>query len=244
MCLTVLCSAALVARPAFASICKPRFPSGSTTASIESATSSLPSGTSTELQTTATGATRATSADVSSTIATSISNGDSTTEAEATATATSAEETTSLEPSIATTMIAETNAIEAAFEPVPTFDVLGKGAQVDEVNGNILCIQYGETGDANLLKTCSNNMLNQPDYNTVTWEQTRDRELQCSVPTKTCTTDFDTFETTCSTLSETFDMFYTVTGRNDGIFLAMAGAVNPGTNYQAVELAITPSESK
>ncbi|KAJ4076001.1 hypothetical protein NW756_013127 [Fusarium oxysporum] len=131
MCLTVLCSAALVARPAFASICKPHFPSGSTTASIESGTSSLPSGTSTELQTTATGATRATSADVSSTIATSISNGGSTTEAEATATATSAEETTSLEPSIATTMIAETNAIEAAFEPVPTFDVLGKGAQVN-----------------------------------------------------------------------------------------------------------------
>jgi len=178
-------------------------------------------------------------------------------------------------------MIAETNAIEAAFEPVPTFDVLGKGAQVDgqyllgyqsagffvgwkypstnyrltfsidsttsrviEVNGNILCIQYGETGDANLLKTCSNNMLNQPDYNTVTCKQTRDRGLQCSVPAKTCTTDFDTLETTCSTLSETFDRFYTFTGRNDGIFLAMAGAVNPGTNYQAIELAITPSESK
>ncbi|QKD62351.2 uncharacterized protein FOBCDRAFT_149608 [Fusarium oxysporum Fo47] len=238
---TLFCAAALAASPAFASVCKPRSLSGSTTASVESAISSLPSATSTELQTTVTGTMTATSADLLSTTATSTSNDDSTTEAATTAATTSPAETTDLE---ASTTTAEATTSEAAFEPVPTFDVVGKGAQVDDVNGNILCIQYGEDGDASLLRTCDNNMLNQPDYAPVTCEQTRDQELDCSVPAKTCTLDFDTLETICTTLTGTFDNFYTYSGRQDGIFLSMAGVTNPGANYQAVVLAITPSGSK
>ncbi|KAF5681377.1 pyruvate decarboxylase [Fusarium denticulatum] len=250
-----------------------------TTTTVESATSNLPSATSTELQATATGLTTATSADLSGTIEIPTSNDGST--AAATTPTTSSAETTDLEVSVATTTTAEVTTSEAAFEPIPTFDVVGKGAQVDgqyllgyqsagffvgwqypstnyrltfsidsttnraiDVNGNILCIQYGEDGDASLLRTCSNNMLNQPDYASVTCDQTRDQELDCSVPAKTCTLDFDTLETTCTTLTGTFDNFYTYSGRQDGIFLSMAGATNPGANYQAVVLGITPNESK
>ncbi|KAF4503406.1 pyruvate decarboxylase [Fusarium agapanthi] len=261
---TVFCAAALAASPAFASV--------STTTTVESTTS-------TELQTTATGLTKATSAHLSRTIATSASNDDSS--AATTAPTTSAAETTDLEVSIATTTTTEATTTEAAFEPIPTFDVVGKGAQVDgqyllgyqsagffvgwqypstnyrltfsidpttnspiDVNGNILCIQYGTDGDASLLRTCSNNMLNQPDYASVTCEQTRDQELDCSVPAKTCTLEFDTLQITCTMLTGTFDNFYTYSGRQDGTFLAMAGATNPGANYQAVVLGITPNESK
>jgi hypothetical protein len=250
----------------------------SATASVESATSVLTSDTSTELETTATAS--ATSADLSSTIATSTSNEESTTEVATTATAPSAE-TTSLEVSVTTTTNTETTTSQGAFEPIPTFDVIGKGAQVDgqyllgfqspgffvgwqypatnyrltfsidastnrvrDVNGNTLCIQYGENGNANLLLTCSNNMLNQPDTSPVICDQTRDRVLQCSAPAKACTYGFESGETTCSTLPGIFDEFYTYSGRNDGIFLAMAGAVSPGANYQAVELGITPNQSK
>ncbi|KAF5673674.1 pyruvate decarboxylase [Fusarium circinatum] len=250
-----------------------------TTITVESVTSNLPSATSTELQTTTTGLATATSDDLSRAIATSTSNDDST--SATTAPTTSSAETTDLEVSVATTTTIEATTTEAAFEPIPTFDIVGKGAQVDgqyllgyqsagffvgwqypstnyrltfsidsttnnaiDVNGNILCIQYGGVGEASLLRTCSNNMLNQPDYASVTCEQMRDQELDCSVPAKTCTLDFDTLETTCTTLTGTFDNFYTYSGRQDGIFLAMAGATNPGANYQAVVLGITPNESK
>ncbi|KAM0229330.1 hypothetical protein ACHAPO_010110 [Fusarium lateritium] len=251
------------------------------TASVESDTLSLPSATSTELQTAVTGTTTATSADVLSTIASSTSNGESTSEIATTTSATSSAEATDLETSVAITTTTEATTSEAAFQPIPTFDVIGKGAQVDgqyllgfqsagffvgwqysatnyrltfsidyatnrviDINGNILCIQYGDVGGANLLSTCSNNMLNQRAYASVTCEQTRDQELHCSVPAKTCTLDFGTFETTCTTPTGTFDNFYTYSGRQDGIFLAMAGATSPGANYQAVELGITANESK
>ncbi|KAH7148077.1 hypothetical protein DER46DRAFT_580511 [Fusarium sp. MPI-SDFR-AT-0072] len=124
-----------------------------------------------------------------------------------------------------------------------TFSIDSKTNRVIDVNGKILCIQYGEDADVNLLKTCSNNMLNDPEYNLVSCEQTRDRKLKCSVPVKECTVGI-TFETTCVTLPGRFNNFYTFSGRNDGIFLAMAGTTNPGANYQAVELVITPNESK
>ncbi|KAF5250107.1 hypothetical protein FANTH_4660 [Fusarium anthophilum] len=250
-----------------------------TTTTVESVTSSLPSATSTGLQTTPTGLTTATSVELSRTIETSASNDDST--AVTTAPTTSSAETTDLEVSVATTTTTEATTSEAAFEPIPTFDVVGKGAQVDgqyllgyqsagffvgwqypstnyrltfsidpttnraiDVNGNILCIQYGTVGGASLLMTCSNNMLSQPNYASVTCEQTRDQELDCSVPAKTCTLDFITLRITCTTLTGTFDNFYTYSGRQDGIFLSMAGATNPGANYQAVVLGITPNESK
>ncbi|CEI67418.1 unnamed protein product [Fusarium venenatum] len=260
----LFCAAALAASPALASV---------STASVESATT-------TELQTTVAGTATATSADLLSTIATTTSNGDPTAEATTTIATTSFVEATDLEVSVTITTATEATTTEAAFEPIPTFDVLGKGAQVDsqyllgyqsagffvgwqysstkdrltfsidsttnrvtDINGNSLCIQYGDVGGANLLSTCSDNMLNQPDFALVHCKQSRDRELHCSVPAKTCTLDFGTFETTCTTFTGTFDNFYTYSGRQDGIFLAM-GAINPGANYQAIKLGITRNESK
>ncbi|OBS29457.1 hypothetical protein FPOA_03393 [Fusarium poae] len=239
---------------------------------VESATLGVPSATNTELQTTTA------SSNLLSTIATSTSSGDSTAEAATTTATTSSGETTSLQLSVAVTTTTEATTSEAAFEPIPTFNVVGKGAQVDgqyllgyqspgffvgwqysstnyhmtfsidsttnrmiDVNGNILCIQYKGNGDPNLLSTCSSDMRSLPDYASVTCEQTRDRELHCSVPAKTCTFDIRTSRTTCTTLTGTFDNFYTYSGRQDGIFLAMAGAENPGANYQSVELGITPN---
>ncbi|KAF5587012.1 pyruvate decarboxylase [Fusarium subglutinans] len=251
---TVFCAAALAASPAFASV--------STTTTVESATSNLPSTTNTEPQTTTTGLATATSVDLSRTIETSTSNDDST--AATTAPTTSLAETTDLEVSVATTTTTEATTTEAAFEPIPTFDVVGKGAQVDgqyllgyQSAGFFVGWQYPSTNyrltfsiDSTTNRAIDvngnifNNMLNQPDYALVTCEQTRDQELDCSVPAKTCTLDFDTLETTCTTLTGTYDNFYTYSGRQDGIFLAMAGATNPGANYQAVVLGITPNESK
>ncbi|KAF4956710.1 hypothetical protein FSARC_11478 [Fusarium sarcochroum] len=105
-------------------------------------------------------------------------------------------------------------------------------------SGNTLCVEYGTDGLPNWVELCNANQLKAPEREALTCAQTHDREIQCSAPAKSCTTDMFTLDTTCTVLRGTFSGFYTFSGRNDGIWLTLGSVDNPpaGSNFQAVQL--------
>ncbi|KAH7203195.1 cytochrome P450 [Fusarium oxysporum] len=276
---SVLCAFGLVTNVAIASVCKPRPSDSSSASSVESVTLSISATAPTT--TVAAETTTATSADLSTTFASTV--GDKTiTEAIETATTTETSVTVDFSTTIETTgtaEIANTDAITTAatttaetttadatttnadtFVPIPTFDVLAIGAQVDgqklrghvttdyemgwnldrtppilafsidpdtnqvkEVNGNYLCLQYGDPNEdyPNFLKLCDPGSVTNIDIGLgmVTCEQTRDRRLECSAPAAQCVEDDMTRMVTCSALPGTFTGFYTYSGMSEGITL-------------------------
>ncbi|KAH7151052.1 cytochrome P450 [Fusarium sp. MPI-SDFR-AT-0072] len=280
----------LVTNVAIASVCKPRPSDSSSASSVESVTSSISATAPTT--TVAAETTTATSVDLSTTFASTV--GDETTiEAVGTATTTETSVTVDFSTTTETTGTAETATTDAittaatttaetttadattttadTFVPIPTFDVLAIGAQVDgqklrghvttyyemgwnldrtppilafsidpdtnqvkEVNGNYLCLQYGDPNEnyPNFLKLCDPGSVTNIDIGLgmVTCEQTRDRRLECSAPAAQCVEDDMTRMVTCSTLPGTFTGFYT--------YSDTLSAVTTSTN-DATEIATT-----
>ncbi|EXK36012.1 hypothetical protein FOMG_09201 [Fusarium oxysporum f. sp. melonis 26406] len=282
---------------------KPRPSDSSSASSVESVALSI----SATAPTTAVAAetTTATSAGLSSTFASTVGD-ETTTEAIETATTTETSVTVDFSTTIETTGTAETATTDAittaatttaetttadattttadTFVPIPTFDVLAIGAQVDgqklrghvttdyemgwnldrtppilafsidpdtnqvkEVNGNYLCLQYGDPNEdyPNFLKLCDPGSVTNIDIGLgmVTCEQTRDRRLECSTPAAQCVEDDMTRMVTCSALPGTFTGFYTYSGMSEGITLVMGPESNgpTGTAYQSVDLGIEPA---
>ncbi|RKL11767.1 hypothetical protein BFJ71_g248 [Fusarium oxysporum] len=300
---SVLFAFGLVTNVAIASVCKPRPSDSSSASSVESVTLSISATAPTT--TVAAETTTATSADLSTTFASTVGD-ETTTEAIGTATTTETSVTVDFSTTIETTGTAETaitNAITTAatttaetttadattttadtFVPIPTFDVLAIGAQVDgqklrghvttdyemgwnldrtppilafsidpdtnqvkEVNGNYLCLQYGDPNEdyPNFLKLCGPGSVTNIDIGLgmVTCEQTRDRRLECSAPAAQCVEDDMTRMVTCSALPGTVTGFYTYSGMSEGITLVMGPESNgpTGTAYQSVDLGIEPA---
>ncbi|KAI8402406.1 hypothetical protein FOFC_17720 [Fusarium oxysporum] len=251
------------------SVCKPRPSDSSSASSVESVTLSISATAPTT--TVAAETTTATSADLSTTFASTVGD-ETTTEAIGAATTTETSVTVDFSTTIETTGTAETATTDAittaatttaetttadattttadSFVPIPTFDVLAIGAQVDgqklrghvttdyemgwnldrtppilafsidpdtnqvkEVNGNHLCLQYGDPNEdyPNFLKLCDPGSVTNIDIGLgmVTCEQTRDRRLECSAPAAQCVEDDMTRMVTCSALPGTFTGFYT-----------------------------------
>ncbi|EMT71918.1 Pisatin demethylase [Fusarium odoratissimum] len=276
--------------------------------SVESVTLSLSATASTT--TVAAETTTATSADLSTPFASTVGD-ETTTEAIGAATTTETSVTVNFSTTIETTGTAETATTDAittdaittaatttaetttadattttadTFVPIPTFDVLAIGAQVDgqklrghvttdyemgwnldrtppilafsidpdtnqvkEVNGNHLCLQYGDPNEdyPNFLKFCDPGSVTNIDIGLgmVTCEQTHDRRLECSAPAAQCVEDDMTRMVTCSALPGTFTGFYTNSGMSQGITLVMGPESNgpTGTAYQSVDLGIEPA---
>ncbi|KAK2473230.1 hypothetical protein H9L39_15405 [Fusarium oxysporum f. sp. albedinis] len=299
----VLFAFGLVTNVAIASVCKPRPSDSSSVSSVESVTFSISATAPTT--TVAAETTTATSADLSTTFASTVGD-ETTTEAIGTATTTETSVTVDFSTTIETNGTAETATTDAittaatttaetttadattttadTFVPIPTFDVLAIGAQVDgqklrghvttdyemgwnldrtppilafsidpdtnqvkEVNGNYLCLQYGDPNEdyPNFLKLCDPGSVTNIDIglSMVTCEQTRDRRLECSAPAAQCVEDDMTRMVTCSALPGTFTGFYTYSGMSQGITLVMGPESNgpTGTAYQSVDLGIEPA---
>ncbi|EWZ28472.1 uncharacterized protein FOBCDRAFT_203979 [Fusarium oxysporum Fo47] len=236
----------LAANSVVASQCKPRTSSDSSTASIESATSTIATARSTEIDMTTTS-----SVHLSTSTVTSTSEDDTTTDS------------ISSELSVSTTMSATTTTSDSDVEPIATFGILASGSQVDgkyltgrlafsidpitnyvrESGGNVLCVGYGSDRVPNFVLLCSLVSLNLTKYSFITCEQTPDRRLESSAQAGECTGR--PFQTCAPIPGATFSQFQTFLGRDDGIFLAMTSASNPptGNTFQAVDFEITALQS-
>lgn len=131
--------------------------------------------------------------------------------------------------------------------PILAFSIDPDTNQVKEVNGNYLCLQYGDPNEDynNFLKLCDPGSVTNIDIGLgmVTCEQTRDRRLECSTPAAQCVEDDMTRMVTCSALPGTFTGFYTYSGMSEGVTLVMGPESNgpTGTAYQSVDLGIEPA---
>ncbi|RBQ81861.1 hypothetical protein FVER53590_13357 [Fusarium verticillioides] len=109
-------------------------------------------------------------------------------------------------------------------------------------NNLYLCIGYGDGNEPNFVTTCDISTSGDPYTGFLTCEQTTDRKLKCSVPGVECVFDPDTV---CTLTGGEFDKFYTYAGRSDGLWLAIdSGDKASDSNFQPIELGITPNESK
>lgn len=110
-------------------------------------------------------------------------------------------------------------------------------------NDLYLCIGYGDGSEPNFVASCEIFTSADPSTGFLTYEQTTDRKLKCSVPGIQCVFEPDIV---CTLTGGDFDHFYTYSGRTDGLWLAIDSVSNPasGSPFQPIELGITPNESK
>ncbi|KAG5753174.1 hypothetical protein H9Q72_003837 [Fusarium xylarioides] len=109
-------------------------------------------------------------------------------------------------------------------------------------NDLYLCTGYGDGIEPNFVATCDLSTSGDPYTGFLTCEQTRDRKLKCSVPGVQCVFDPDTV---CTPTGGDFDKFYTYSGRSDGLWLAIDSSGKASdSNFQPIELGITPNQSK
>ncbi|KAI3576404.1 hypothetical protein IWW34DRAFT_791713 [Fusarium oxysporum f. sp. albedinis] len=110
-------------------------------------------------------------------------------------------------------------------------------------NDLYLCIGYGDGSEPNFVASCELFTSADPSTRFLTCEQTTDRKLKCSVPGIQCVFEPDMV---CTPTGGDFDHFYTYSGRTDGLWLAIDSVSNPtsGSPFQPIELGITPNESK
>ncbi|EMT71917.1 hypothetical protein FOC4_g10003760 [Fusarium odoratissimum] len=206
-----VCSIALVANAAMASVCKPRSRATSIALAESRATMIF-----TETHTVDT--TNTATVDVSANTATST-----------VADATTAE----------STITSDLTASVSAPEPFETFDVLAIGGSINGQymkgvanEGSMMgwdligtgtghmppFTGYGDGSEPNFVASCE--LFTSADTSTgfLTCEQTTDRKLKCFVPGIQCVFEPDTV---CTLTGGDFDHFYSYSGRTDGLWLAI-----------------------
>ncbi|PTD03393.1 hypothetical protein FCULG_00009195 [Fusarium culmorum] len=261
----LLCSIALGANTAIASICKPRQSSDTSVVSVEATTSTASessSPTSTKLETTGdtTSATTIATSDVAVTTITEFSTSAATSILEDTTTADSV--TTDLHSTLETFQII---APEHNFQdqyligrklisqvmgfdlepqsniPTLTFSIEAETSFVREIDGMYLCIEYASPSSPGQLQLCNKDSLGNGRWSLLICEKTDERGLECSVPAATCGFNMNTGQVVCSDLEGVFTQFYLVgNGSQNGFTLALGSRERPPSDYYtAVEVEVT-----